>query len=260
MPNRNILDAQHNSAYPSWLVVRPQDRWADTLVAFQDIPFTPLLADVFSYIEEPFEADDYHIPHQVDGCLLTSARAVNFLCHYKERLNLDNRTPLYVVGERTASALIENGFNRPVMVTPDVCTLYRQIKESTDIQGQSWLYVRGDVIAHDLAAALKDFHIHTCEVFAYKSVQQERLSDNILKMLDQGSVQGILFFSSASAAHFITLLKHHGYEHTIPQINALCISKGVLDCLHSYPWKRTDIARTPDVQGMVQALRDHLSL
>jgi uroporphyrinogen-III synthase len=259
MPDRDVLDRQVDLSHPVWLVVRPQDRWADTLIAFEGVPFAPLLADVFSYIEELFEVDDYHIPQQVDGCLLTSARAVNFLCHYKERLNLDNRTPLYVVGERTANALIENGFNRPVMVAPDVCTLYRQIKESTDIQGQSWLYVRGDVVSNDLAVALKDFYIHVSEIYAYKSFQQERLSDNVLKMLDQGAVKGVLFFSSASATHFMTLMTRYGYGHTISQINALCISKGVLDCLHSYSWKRTDIARTPDVQGMVQALRDHLS-
>ncbi len=259
MPDGDVLDRHAHPAHPVWLVVRPQDRWDDTRLAFQDVAFTPLLADIFSYVEEPFEAADRHIPKQVDGCLLTSARAVNFLCHYKKHLNLDSCTPLYVVGKRTANALIENGFSCPVTVAPDVCTLIDRIKKSTDVQGQNWLYVRGDLVSYDLAAALKYFHIHVSEVYAYKSVQQQRLSDNVLKMLNQGAVKGVLFFSSVSATHFMTLIKCHGYECAIPQISALCISKGVLDCLHSYPWKRTDIARTPDVQGMVQALRDHLS-
>lgn len=190
---------------------------------------------------------DYQAIQTGSVLIFTSAHAVHALA----RQYLARAHKVFAVGQNTAQIAKDYGFMDIETAQGDALDLAALlIEKAADLRLTHLVYVRAEVVSHDLRVILAEKNLKITEIIAYRTVEAEKLSIKLLHALDNRVVRGVLFFSARGAACFVNLVQQYGRESRMKGVKALCIGPSVVQSVSVLPFDAVQVAPVPDRDGM----------
>lgn len=229
------------------LVTRPREE-AETLASALaargiDAVLEPLMQVHFRALSE-LDLDG------VQAILCTSANGVRALA----RAGAERGVPILAVGDATASRARAEGFSEVVSAAGDVGDLARLASMRLHPQQGRLLHVTGDVVAGDLAGALRirGFTVERSVLYETRPVSQ--LSPAAIGALRSGAIDLALFFSPRTAALFARLADVAQLAECCRRITALSISRAADAALGGLAWLDRRVADRPNQPALLDML------
>jgi uroporphyrinogen-III synthase len=226
------------------LITRPQDdavAIGEILRARGHVPIVAPLMEV-RFREGP------QVPLEgVQAVLATSANGVRSLARRTSRRDV----PLYAVGPQTAEAARNAGFKKVVSAEGDANMLVEFVATRADPAEGMLLHAAGAETAGRIKQALhaKGFTVET--VVLYDAVPVERLPENALVTLKDGTLGGVLLFSPRSAKTFATLVSEAKVAAACEKLEAYCISAATAAALTPLAFARMVVAGVPNQDAIL---------
>ncbi len=164
-------------------------------------------------------------------------------------------TPVYTVGPATAEEL--GNFNVVHRGSDGVEALRNTICTELKPDGGPVLYIRGAHVAGDLACDLTASGFKVDQVVLYKAVKAVRLSQTVVDGFINNRIDGVVLFSSRTAATFCKLVMDAGLTKNLEDVTFYCLSKNVSDSIQSgnKPGRRqVVIAAQPTTIDLINAV------
>ena len=234
------------------LVTRPREE-AESLAA-------ALAARGVGAIIEPMMQVHFHSARSPDltgaqAVLCTSANGVRALA----RLTDDRRLPLFAVGDATAARARAEGFATVENAGGAVDDLARLAAERLRPQDGPLVHVAGDVVAGDLAGALRAEGFAIERRVLYEARPVAMLSETAVGALRGGSIDFALFFSPRTAAIFVGLAASAAVGPCCRSISALSISAAADAALAELSWGDRRIAKMPNQRALLALIHQILA-
>jgi uroporphyrinogen-III synthase len=234
------------------LVTRPQEE-SEALAA-------ALAARDIEAVIEPLLAIDYRGSQAVNlagvqAILCTSANGVRALA----RASSERKVPVLAVGDATASRARAEGFELVESAAGNITDLVRRAAARLRPQEGPLLHVAGNVVAGDLAAALRAEGFTVERRALYEARAAVALSPTAVDALRAGSLNFALFFSPRTAATFVTLAKRARVTECCGTITALSISAAADAPIAGLSWLDRRVADRPNQTALLAALDSVLS-
>ena len=181
--------------------------------------------------------------------IFTSANGVRAFIAATERRDL----PCYAVGDRTATALSEAGFQNVVSAAGDVDSLAKLILAQRKPEMGRLLHIAGSDVAGDLAGVLSEAGFQIERVVLYKTAAQEldMASRNALRAR---ALDGVLLFSPRTAHAFADQIEAASLQATLTGVTAWCLSAAVAHALGNLPFKRIAVAEVPTQDALLRLI------
>jgi uroporphyrinogen-III synthase len=180
------------------IITRPKENLTE-LENFKNITFLPL----FKYDETGF---DLNLLNLYKAFVLTSQQASRFVIKH----HFDKNAIYYCVGGKTASVLIEKGFNNVIYPANfNALSLFDEIKKQHP-PSVPLAYLSGEIIKEPLHTLLTDQN-YTCE--RYVVYQTKPLSPDLSLM--RGDDGAIVFYSLETYTLFLRALKDQNHFDNI---------------------------------------------
>jgi uroporphyrinogen-III synthase len=229
------------------LVTRPREE-AEGLAA-------ALAARGVGAIIEPMMQVHFHSVRSPDligvqAVLCTSANGVRALA----RLTDNRSLPLFAVGDATASRARAEGFATVENAGGAVDDLARLAAERLRPQDGPLVHVAGDVVAGDLAGALRVAGFAIERRVLYEARPVAMLSETAVGALRGRSIDFALFFSPRTAAIFVGLAASAAVGPLCRRITALSISAAADAALAELSWGGRRIAERPNQEALLARL------
>jgi uroporphyrinogen-III synthase len=159
--------------------------------------------------------------------------------------------PVFAVGAATAKLARGKGFTTVVAGEVGAPELAQALAAKLDPVKGAVLYLRGDDVAFDLAAALagSGFNVESRKV--YRAVPAINLSDAAISGLVDGTIGGVVLLSPRTAQTYVKLLHQAALEPAQVQAVHFCLSARVATPLDDLGIKGTRVAARPDLQELV---------
>lgn len=164
------------------------------------------------------------------------------------------RLPVYAVGEASARAAHEAGFAEIVSAEGDVAALAALVADRRSPGDGTLLHVAGTVTAGDLAGALSRAGFDVKTVQAYEAVPAVALPADIVAALEQGGIDGVLFYSPRTARIWQALVEGEGLAERLRPVAAYCLSERVADIARALPYAKVVAARAPTQNDLLNLL------
>jgi len=171
-------------------------------------------------------------------------------------LGLAKSLPLYVVGPGTAAMAREIGFTDVIEGAGTAADLAATLSAlGRRDGGGTFAYLRGDVLAFDLEAALKRAEVNVVSVAAYRSVAAETLAPNVAAALARREIDAVMLMSPRTAETWARLAGDLIASAGRP-IAHLCLSKAVAKALLSrFAANNVLIAAHPSLEEMLALVK-----
>jgi uroporphyrinogen-III synthase len=186
----------------------------------------------------------------VQAVLCTSANGVRALA----RASPERGLPLLAVGDATASRARAEGFTAIESAGGDVDALVRLTAARLRPQGGRLLHVAGNVVAGDLAGALREQGFTIERNILYEARPVAALSPTAVRALRSGAVGFALFFSPRTAALFVSLAALARVEECCGTVTALSISRAADAALAGLRWLDQRVAERPAQLSLLDML------
>ncbi len=226
------------------LITRPEPSASLTAAKLADLGFSPVLLPVSRTVSL-----DFFLPnHRFDALAVTSTNAFRHVAI--ERLTFLQTLPLFVVGEGTAKAAKEMGFQNVIEGGGDAVRMAETMADQLP-DGAKILYLAGRVRQpiFEERIAETDFLMEACDIYDIAMIDHGR--DAVKTVFDQGPFVAVLLYSGVAAQGFVDLIAKNHVELDA-QTRFLCISRRVAAQLPP-PWQaRTLIAEHPDENGILR--------
>lgn len=231
------------------LVTRPREDAAPLAEALAGLGIEPVLEPLMciEFIDGP--------PLDLDGIqalLVTSANGVRAFCNRDSRRHL----PVFAVGGATAKAAHMAGFAAVSSASGDVAALAALVCGRLRAEGGDLLHVAGTRLAGDLAGMLAGNEFNCRREVLYGANVAAALSAEAVRDLEEGGLDGVVFFSPRTASVFAALVRRAGLEESAAALAAFCLSPAVAGKAEALSWGRVVIARRPEQDALVQAIGD----
>lgn len=221
------------------LVTRPEGQAAATARLLAARGFAPVLAPALVIATRTL-----HAPGGAQAVLVTSANAIPALPTKLRRL------PLLAVGDATAARAREAGFAEFASAGRDAAALAALAIRRLDPGAGPLLLAAGTGQGAALAASLRGAGFRVVRRVAYAARPAASLPDAARAALAGGRIRHALFFSPASAAAGVRLLRG------LPTagITALAISPATAAALSPLKWATIRVASSPDQEALLALL------
>jgi len=186
----------------------------------------------------------------VQAILCTSANGARALA----RITGERDLPLLAVGDATASRAGAEGFTNVASAGGTVADLVRLVVARLRPQGGRLLHVAGEVVAGDLADALRARGFTIDRIVLYDARPIAALSEPTVRALCSGTIDFALFFSPRTAAIFVELAKGAGLAAYCRAITAVSISPAADAALSALSWHDRQVAEKPRQGAMLDRL------
>jgi uroporphyrinogen-III synthase len=186
----------------------------------------------------------------VQAILCTSGNGVRALARATE----ERRLPLLAVGDRTAARARTEGFTAVESAGGDFRDLVRLAAARLHPRGGKLLHVAGDVIAGDLAGALRPQGFAVERSVLYETRPAAALSSTAIHALRFGAIDIALFFSPRTAAVFARLAGLADITGHCGTVTALSISRAANAALADLPWYDRRVAERPNQRALLGML------
>lgn len=197
------------------------------------------------YLAEGKIAFEAALARKPQALLVTSKRAVEALIKAALHFNM----PLLVVGEATAHYAKNMGFS----VAGHWETAQALAEHVAELCNPSLtlLYARGENIHTDIAAILQKKNFHVDSAVLYRTTPAHSFSSTLCSLMENGHLEGVLFFSQRTAGIYEHLVRMHGLASAHHFMQAICMSMDVAHEVCTLPWKSVNVARNPNVEYML---------
>lgn len=163
--------------------------------------------------------------------------------------------PLYVVGPGTAAVARRMGFKTILEgggTAKDLLPLVRSQGGAVN----RLVYLRGDVLAFDLEAALGREGIQVTPVVAYRSVAAEALPPNVIKALETGDIDAVTLLSPRTAEVWARLAAALPPSVQLGGVTYLCLSERVAEALgQTAKANKVRVASRPQLEEMLALIK-----
>ena len=236
------------------LVTRPQPDDETTASALRAKGFEVLQAPMLRFEPVAFQDD---AEARYGAVVITSANALRGIAsHLKDSTLL--KLPLFAVGEHTASAARNAGFENVIPANSDAGSLRDLIAASVKTKGlrkgSTLLYLAGADLARDLAGELGQRGFSVVTHTTYRMAAVASLPRDVCDAFAANQVEAVLHYSRRSARAFLEAVGSAGVEITALAIPQCCISDGVASVLRDAGATQVMVAASPDENGLFAAL------
>jgi len=198
------------------LITRARSQAVEFAQHLENYGFTP----VFFPTIEITEPDSWHkvddeikrIDDYTD-LIFTSINAVKFfLERFKKFFGLEKLRDkkFHAVGVKTKNELEKYGFKVDELPEKsDKESLFARILEEAN-SGRKFLFPRGDLVDELFIKSLKDRGLDIVDVIVYKTIKPEvddEMKDEVRKMIENGEIKVITFFSPSSVRNFFEIFE-----------------------------------------------------
>ncbi len=204
----------------------------------------PLLSIELSRNESPDLSD-------VQALLLTSANGVRAFAS----LSFERALPVYAVGDATARAAIDAGFESVDSASGDVDALAELARERLVPTDGALLHIAGSKVAGDLAGLLAGADFTYRRKQLYHAAKATSLSDEAISAFKDGRVDGVILYSPRTAENFVDLLQKAGAADCAQNMRAYCLSAAVAAKVSVLDWGRVIIAKTPNQAALINSIK-----
>ncbi|MBL6959262.1 MAG: uroporphyrinogen-III synthase [Rhodospirillales bacterium] len=186
----------------------------------------------------------------VQALLITSANGIRAFA----RAHAERSLPVCAVGDASARAARDLGFEHVSSAAGDVETLAAMVVKDLDTSGGELLHIAGSHRAGDLAGMLAQAGFGSRRVVLYEARAEETIGPKAAAALKSGMLNGVLLFSPRTAALFCRLATDAGLAEQCRTVTACCLSTAVADEAALLPWAGIVVAETPDSQALLDAV------
>ena len=173
------------------------------------------------------------------GILATSANGIRALA----RTLADRDLPVWAVGDATARAARDLGYQAVESAGGDVATLADLVRRRVRAQGGALIHAAGSVVAGDLSGILSEAGFTVRRVVLYEARTATALSAPLIAALKADRLDLALFFSPRTARTFVTLAQEAGIDDRCRGLAAYALSPAVAGELAALPWRRSTVTR-----------------
>jgi uroporphyrinogen-III synthase len=235
------------------LVTRPQPDNEATAAALRAKGFEVLLAPMLRFEPVAFHDD---ADARYSAIIVTSANALRAI-----EADLASHLltlPLFAVGERTAEAARHAGFRDVMAAAGDAAALRdliaAQVRAKTLKKASTLLYFAGADLAGDLAGELGERGFSVVTHTTYRMIPVLNLPQQACDAFAANKVQAVLHYSRRSARAFLDAARAAGVEISALAIPQCCISDAVASIVREVGATQVLVARSPDENGLFEAL------
>lgn len=233
----------------SILVTRPEPAGSELAAKLRREGFETYLAPLSRYV--PVDADLVAL----SGCeaiVFTSAQAVGQFPPAPEGRD----KTVFAVGTATAEAAQNAGFGPVITAGGDVRDLAQMLIARKDELGlKTVLHVSGEDTAEDLGQLLVDSGITVERRVVYRTQFIDALPDDVAAALTGGKIDTLLLFSARAAQHWLHLLSTEELRAGSADLEVICMSDRVAAELRGTPHRAVKVARTPQMDAIMDILR-----
>jgi uroporphyrinogen-III synthase/DNA-binding transcriptional MerR regulator len=233
----------------SILVTRPEPAGSELAARLRREGFETHLAPLSRYV--PVDAD-LGVSVDCQALVFTSAQGV---AQYPPPPQ-SRDTTVFAVGAATAEAAQQAGFAHVIAAGGDVRDLAQTlIARKSDLGLQAVLHISGEDTAEDLGQLLADSGIAVHRRIVYRTEFIEQLPPEVERALVESKIDTVLLFSARAAQHWLKILSREDLRAASAKLEAVCLSDRVAAELRGTPWRAVKVARTPQVEAMLDILR-----
>jgi uroporphyrinogen-III synthase len=192
-------------------------------------------------------------PGQPGATIFTSKNAIRALESVEWASTLHG-LPAYCVGAATAEAARQAGFLHVVAGGGTGAQLAAHIAHTHSTENGPLLYLTGDHLAFDMAAALGARGFKVLRHIVYRSELVTALPEQAERALRAGQVDAIIFMSPRVAAHFVHLAQEAGLSEEAARLRFFCLSDQIGAALKPLGAGQIAIARRPAQDALLDLL------
>ncbi len=232
---------------PRVLLTRPREDAAEFAVLLERkgyrVAIEPML--VIEPIEATFDLSTFQ------AVLVTSANGARALA----AAGAGRGVPLFAVGDATARAARDAGFTTVESAAGDSAALARLVAGRLDPEAGPLLHVSGEDVAGDLAESLSARGFAVERRVLYRACATAALSAEGARLIADGAIDAVLFFSPRSARTFVSLAVAAMLAPACAAMAAICLSDAVADgSADGVVWRAVCVASRPDRAALIEAL------
>ena len=236
------------------LVTRPHPDGETTAAGLRARGFEVLLAPMLRF--EPAAVHDDLDAHY-GAVIVTSANALRGI-----ELQLKGgrllTLPLFAVGEHTAAAARNIGFEHVISAKGDAASLRDLVTASVKAKAlkktSPLLYLAGAELARDLAGELGEHGFTVVTQTTYRMVPLSSLPREVCDAFAANRVEAVLHYSRRSARAFLESVRAAGVEISALSIPQCCISAAVASVVRDAGATQVTVAASPDENALFAAL------
>jgi uroporphyrinogen-III synthase len=236
------------------LVTRPQPDDEATAASLRARGLEVLTAPMLRFEPVAFQ-DDTDAAY--GAVIVTSANALRGIEPHLENSRL-LALPLFAVGERTADAARDAGFEKVISADGDAAGLrdcvLASVKTKELKKASPLLYLAGADLARDLAGELGERGFTVVTHTTYRMAPVSSLPREICDAFAAHRIEAVLHYSRRSARAFLQAARAGGVEISALAIPQCCISAQVATVVRDAGATQVVVAATPDENALLEAL------
>jgi uroporphyrinogen-III synthase len=236
------------------LVTRPHPDDETTAAGLRARGFEVLLAPMLRFEPAVFHEDaDAHY----GAVIVTSANALRGIEPQLKASQL-LKLPLFAVGEHTATAARDIGFEHVISAKGDAASLRDLVAASVKAKAlkktSPLLYLAGADLARDLAGELGERGFTVVTQTTYRMIPLSSLPREVCDAFAANRVEAVLHYSRRSARAFLESIRAEGVEISALSIPQCCISAGVASVVRDAGATQVMVAASPDENALFRVL------
>ena len=186
----------------------------------------------------------------VQALLFTSANGVRAFAGQSP----DRGLPVFAVGDATAAAARAAGFVGVESAQGNVEDLAGLVAARLDPAAGALFHGAASDVAGDLKGLLDRRGFEVRRLVLYRARAAERLSEQNLRLIQDGALDAVLFFSPRTGKTFVRLLGEKRSRDVCSGCHAVCLSAAVAAEIRSIAWAGVHVADQPDQEALLAAL------
>jgi uroporphyrinogen-III synthase len=236
------------------LVTRPQPDNEATAATLRARGFEVLLAPMLRFEALALQDD---ADARYGAVIVTSANALRSFHKHRagERLL---KLPLFAVGEHTAAAAKDAGFEKVISAKGDATALREavlaRVKAKELKKASPLLYLAGADLARDLAGELGERGFTVVTQTTYRMIPVKNLPREVSDGFAANGIKAVLHYSRRSARAFLEAARAAGVEISALAVPQCCISDAVAAIVRDAGATQVLAARSPDENALLEAL------
>ena len=236
------------------LVTRPHPDNEATAASLRARGFEALLAPMLRFEALTFQDDS---DTRYGAVIVTSANALRGFAKQPAGQRL-LKLPLFAVGEHTAAAAREAGFDKIISANGDARALReavlagvkaKQLKKTSPL-----LYLAGADLARDLAGDLGERGFTVVTQTTYRMIPVTSLPREVADGFAAHQIKAVLHYSRRSARAFLEAARSAGVEISALAVAQCCISDAVASIVRDAGATQVLTARRPDENAVLDLL------
>lgn len=230
------------------LITRPRKDAENTAKLVVERGYETLIEPLLE-IEAIFSDSSYSVPKIA---VFTSSNGV----WYCPEVLLRSQPKVFTVGDATATAAKEAGFQDIVSAQGDVDDLYALMISSLKPEAGSIIHYSGSFTRGDLSQQLCAKGYDAREQIVYKAREVDVFSKKTRDALQNTKIRSALFFSPRTAKIFMEIIGQYQMESYLKKMTALCLSSATAEPLGFKEWADIRIAVDPNQSALLDLLQE----